>query len=163
MNTRHEPLKRHPALVPYSREHHEGLLLVWKIRQGLRTGIEATRITEYVTHFFQYSLAPHFDREERFLFTKLAYHDPVRIQALEEHREIRKLLELLKNPVSLLERLTAFADRLEAHIRFEERYLFNHLQHILPEEELQVILEKTAAESLVAETHWEDPFWLLKK
>ena len=35
-----KPLKRHAGLVELSRDHHHGLLLSWKIRQGLKKEIE---------------------------------------------------------------------------------------------------------------------------
>ena len=30
------PIKRHDALKHFSRDHHFGLLLVWKIREGVK-------------------------------------------------------------------------------------------------------------------------------
>jgi len=38
------PIKRSIALQPLSREHHHGLLLCWKIRTGLKKGIDIDRI-----------------------------------------------------------------------------------------------------------------------
>ncbi len=43
-----KPQKRHIALQPLSREHHQGLLLSWKIRKGLSRKIEFDRIQNYV-------------------------------------------------------------------------------------------------------------------
>ena len=34
-----KPIKRSKELVPLSKEHHEGLLFAWKIKQGLQNGI----------------------------------------------------------------------------------------------------------------------------
>ena len=33
-----KPLKRSKELAPLSREHHDGLLFAWKIKQGLANG-----------------------------------------------------------------------------------------------------------------------------
>ena len=41
------PIKRSEFLKPISREHHHGLLLCWKIRAGLKKGIEPERIKLY--------------------------------------------------------------------------------------------------------------------
>ena len=67
----HTPLKRHQAIVSFSKDHHFGLLLVWKIRQGLVKDIDAERISNYVLFFFKEDLVKHFREEEQFLFCKL--------------------------------------------------------------------------------------------
>jgi len=41
--TENAPLKRHESLVPFSRDHHVGLLLVWTITQGLNRQIAPVR------------------------------------------------------------------------------------------------------------------------
>jgi hypothetical protein len=45
------PIKRSPALVQLSRDHHFALLLIWKILQGFR--FEPHRIGNYITFFFE--------------------------------------------------------------------------------------------------------------
>ena len=47
------PIKRHQAIVSFSKDHHFGLLLVWKIRQGLKKSIDPVRISNYVLFFFK--------------------------------------------------------------------------------------------------------------
>lgn len=37
-------IKRTKALQPLSRDHHHGLLLCWKIRQGIKLNVEPERI-----------------------------------------------------------------------------------------------------------------------
>lgn len=59
----HTPLKRHQAIVSFSRDHHFGLLLVWKIRQGLNKAVTAERISNYVLFLFKEDIEKHF-REE---------------------------------------------------------------------------------------------------
>jgi hemerythrin-like domain-containing protein len=87
------PIKRHEALVSFSREHHFGLLLVWKIRQGLSNAVSPDRIGRYIIYFFTADLRSHFSDEETFLFTRLTVTDPLRLQAEEEHRNIYNLVE----------------------------------------------------------------------
>ena len=41
-------MKRNPNIVPLSKDHHFGLLHVWKIRQGLKKDIAPARIARYV-------------------------------------------------------------------------------------------------------------------
>ena len=122
------PLKRHRAIVSFSKDHHFGLLLVWKIRQGLNKAVEPERISNYVTFFFKEDLDKHFKEEEQLLFCELPVEDVLRKQAEADHQSIYRLVEAIgekKNETSLLRQL---ADELEKHIRFEERELFNHLQ-----------------------------------
>ena len=54
--------------------------------------------------------------------------------------------------------LNLFADTLEAHIRFEERELFNQLQQ-LPTEVLETLPEAAAHNSRAIDDNWEDCFW----
>jgi len=35
-----KPIKRDKVLQPLSHDHHQGLLLCWKIRTGIKKGIE---------------------------------------------------------------------------------------------------------------------------
>ncbi len=84
----HAPIKRHQALVSFSKEHHFGLLLVWKIRQGLDNAVSAERISKYVLFFFNEDLKTHFKEEEELLFSKLPATDALRVRAEEEHKEI---------------------------------------------------------------------------
>ena len=60
-----KPIKRHKAIQPLSREHHQGLLLSWKIRTGLSKGVSTDRIKTYADWFYKTYLIPHFEEEEK--------------------------------------------------------------------------------------------------
>lgn len=62
------PIKRHQAIISFSKDHHFGLLLVWKIRQVLEKAVNAERISKYVVYFFKEDLEKHFKDEELLLF-----------------------------------------------------------------------------------------------
>ena len=66
-----KPLKRHKALQPLSREHHHGLLLSWKIRNGFNKNIDPKRMKIYADWFFETHLTPHFEMEENYIFSIL--------------------------------------------------------------------------------------------
>lgn len=155
----HQPIKRNPAIVQFSREHHYGLLLVWKIRQGLRLSIEPERIGKYVVYAFGIELEPHFQTEETLLLSRLPDGHDLRTQTEEEHRLLRAQVAQLQAQPADAALLQAFAQTLENHIRFEERTLFNFLQEYLCEEALSVIeaahppLDREACEL------WGDRFW----
>ena len=158
----HAPIKRHQALVSFSKEHHFGLLLVWKIRQGLANAVSAERISRYVLFFFNEDLKIHFKEEEELLFSKLPASDTLRIQAEEEHKEIYRLIAVITQTANDEKLLRQFADTLDKHIRFEERTLFNHLQtHVTPEELEEI--SKRFSNSVDLDSKWDDVFWLRKK
>lgn len=162
MNDTTTPIKRSQALIQFSREHHFGLLLVWKIRQGLKKNIEPERINSYTLFCFEKELLAHFQEEEKDLFTKLPANDYLCKQALEEHEHIYELVaNLRKNPLDI-KLLTAFADVLDSHIRFEERTLFNHLQSHLTEEELKELEEGHSKREGDIDEKWDDQFWVNK-
>lgn len=155
----HRPIKRNPAIVQFSREHHYGLLLVWKIRQGLRLSVEPERIGKYVVYAFGYELEPHFQAEESLLLSRLPAGHDLRIQTEEEHRLLRAQVAQLQEQPADAALLQTFAQTLENHIRFEERSLFNYLQEHLPAEILSAV--EVAHPPLNREDCelWPDRFW----
>lgn len=149
-----KPLKRHDSLIPYSRDHHHGLLLVWKIRQGLKKGTELQRIADYLGHFFPRYLAPHFAAEEESLLSTLDHNGAMHQEVIDDHAYLAGLVhKLAKNPDT--QNLATFADRLEKHIRFEERVLFQHLQEVLPAD-----MPSDYQGSPPLDDDWTDAFWL---
>lgn len=151
------PIKRHEALAPFSRDHHNGLLLVWKIRQGLKKNIEPSRIVNYLEFAFAGDLEPHFRDEEKWLFPLLENENPGRLRAEADHSRMRGLLEKLREEARP-EWLSEFAQALEVHIRFEERELFNEIQS-LPQEILAPIEEKFNGHTCATDDDWKDQFW----
>lgn len=157
-----KPIKRHKALVQLSRDHHFGLLLVWKIRHGLKNSVETARISNYILFFFEEDLKEHFQEEERNLFTKLSTDNPFYQQAMEEHGKIYKLIEEIKSGTNTKSLVEEFANTLEKHIRFEERTLFNYLQATLSAEELNNLYSEDS-NKVTIDDKWNDHFWTSKK
>jgi hypothetical protein len=148
------PIKRHTALQPFSHDHHHALLLCWKIREGLKRNVSASRISDYVRWFWNEQLAPHFAIEEKYIFPVLG-NDHIHVrQALDEHRRIESLFQL--NDVSAPS-LKEIADTLDDHIRFEERTLFNEIQKAATPEQLKLIEEHHSAGAFCDD--WKDEFW----
>ncbi len=158
-----KPIKRSPALIQFSRDHHFALLLIWKIRQGLRFGIELQRIAAYINFFFKNYLKDHFKEEEELLFTHLDKNNELRKTAEEDH----KLIRVLEGEIQIdsdIFLLAEFADRLESHIRFEERIVFAHLQNLLSENQLLLIEEQMQSKQInLNEDNWDDTFWIKDK
>lgn len=153
--TNKKPIKRHKALQPLSRDHHHTLLLVWKIRRGLNTGIEPQRIKTYVDWFYKTYATAHFEFEEKYVYPVLNASDELVVKALEEHRHLK---ELFQNNSTTPATLSALADSLEEHIRFEERVLFNVIQDKATDGQLRFI-EQTSPDEKFAENE-ADCFWL---
>lgn len=148
------PIKRHHALQPLSREHHFGLLFCWKLREGIKKGIEPMRMAAYVQYYWKNLLSPHFEMEERYLFPMLNQDKGLIELALEDHKRIRELM-LLEG--DMLETIKQLENTLNQHIRFEERTLFNVLQNALSPEQLRLIEETHQEEA--TDDQWDDLFW----
>jgi len=153
--TENKPIKRSQALQGVSREHHHGLLLCWKIRTGFSKGISEERIKKYVDWFYTTHLLPHFELEENSIFPILGNDHKMIKKALSQHKRLHRLFTETNMP---LKSLSLIEEELEQHIRFEERVLFNEIQKIATEEELQTISKIHSDEKFNENTH--DTFWI---
>jgi hemerythrin-like domain-containing protein len=154
-NEVNKPIKRHRAMQALSRDHHHGLLLCWKIRTGFSKGIEVERIKHYADWFFKYHALPHFEQEEKYLFPILGIGNEGVKRALSEHAGLTRLF---RDTEQVEKSLGCIQDLLEKHIRFEERVLFNEIQKIATEEELEIISKIHKDEKFDDNTN--DPFWI---
>lgn len=135
--------RRHSSIIPLSHDHREALGLAFRLHNPAPPG-RVTAMTPESTpesraretiDFFDRHLRPHFRAEEDHLFpfltealgeARAARGLIARLQ--EEHRLFATLRDRLEaivaeggDPASTL---TEFADRMEAHVRAEERELF---------------------------------------
>ncbi|MEO8472378.1 MAG: hemerythrin domain-containing protein, partial [Chryseolinea sp.] len=124
-------------------------------RMGYRKKIEANRIESYAKWFYSTYLKAHFDVEENHVFPILGDQHKLVKQALSDHRKLRRLFkganEISKN-IGLIE------EKLEQHIRFEERILFIEIQNSASPEELNKILESHCDQNHTSQ-EWGDEFW----
>ncbi|MFC4871457.1 hemerythrin domain-containing protein [Negadavirga shengliensis] len=155
-----KPLKRHPALIPLSQDHHFGLLLGWKIRRGIKKEVEKDRIVKYLDYYVSSHLEPHFQLEERFIFSFLAKNDLMRKEAEQQHVDLRNSVDrILSGSENAFADLEQFAEALDAHIRFEERKLFQHMQVELTEEDLAELESRVKRIHEKIKENWKDQFW----
>lgn len=120
--------------------------------------IELERIIRYISWFYEQYLIAHFLDEEQYIFTILDDAHPLRLQALAEHEEIKDIAgRILQSRRST--GVTLYAHVLEAHIRFEERELFNYLQEHFSKE-LENSLSKLMTDPGKPDDAWQDVFWL---
>ena len=132
-------MKRDKNLVALSRDHHHGLLLGWKIRQGLKHNVNAGLIAEYIMYFSEAALFPHFAEEEQQILTFLNDDDSLKLKTLDDHREIATMIKSININGDDPENFLLIASRLDDHIRFEERVLFPYLQEVLSADQLNAI------------------------
>lgn len=149
-----KPIKRHKALQPLSRQHHFGLLFSWKLRKGFSKNIEMERMQEYAKWFYEHEIKPHFKDEEKYFFPILEDDNELVERALKEHRRLKRLFNDTKNPEKSLNNLE---EELDAHIRFEERILFNEIQKVATEAQLEKIEE--IHNGIEKSPDYHDPFW----
>lgn len=149
-----KPIKRHIALQPLSRQHHFGLLFSWKLRKGFSKDISVERLSKFADWFYEHEIKPHFRDEEKYLFPIMDEEDELIQRALKEHRRIRRLFKDKKDPEKSLHRLE---EELDAHIRYEERILFNEIQEVATPEQLAKVEE--IHEDLEKTPDYDDPFW----
>lgn len=154
-----KPVKRSPYIIKLSRDHHASLLFCWKLRQGLKLGIDGERMQPYVAYFAKDHMTPHFAEEEDILFPAAA-QDPLVLQAMDEHRMINQLVDQIGAATGsqLPDLLHDIANRVDEHVRFEERVLFPHLEKIVPEDALKRISEQLDHEP--EKDIYQDHFWV---
>ncbi|HLT72279.1 MAG TPA: hemerythrin domain-containing protein [Cyclobacteriaceae bacterium] len=148
------PISRHEALRPLSREHHFGLQLCWKIRRGFQKDVSAERIKAYCDWFYQRYLVPHFEIEEKYLFPIMGEGNDLVDRAISDHRQIEGFI---REPTNLEEVLRSLEVVLNNHIRFEERVLFNEIQRVATDEQLDLMRKVHTHE--LKEEKYDDEFW----
>jgi iron-sulfur cluster repair protein YtfE (RIC family) len=138
-------MRRHKSIVNLSRDHHQGLILAQLIKKNaprynnLPHTLEGK--VEYTLNAFRMDLLPHFKKEEEILFPFVKGIDnelgEVINQLLNEHKKITDLIIKLKKNNNKEDILDELGNLLTQHIRKEERELFEKVQEILTDEELE--------------------------
>ena len=122
-------MQRHPALRQLSSDHHIGLVLARKARQAANGSLQDKRYAwTTVVDRFRTELEPHFQLEEDDLLPAMQRAGETLLveRALTEHAGLRDLVS-----GNRIEDLAEFAELLTAHIRFEEKVLFERAQQLL--------------------------------
>jgi iron-sulfur cluster repair protein YtfE (RIC family) len=143
-------MKRHIALQPLTRDHHQGLILAQMIKKGAPQyrGMPADPEgkTEYTLSFYKTDLSKHFKEEEEILFPFVKAKDEsldlLIDEIISEHRKIETLVNSLKTKNNSEQILDELGKLLESHIRKEERNLFTEIEKILSEDELKILIAK---------------------
>lgn len=160
-------MKRHPDLREFSDDHHGGLVNARRLRRAA-SGEDGRAARDAAVAFlgsWREETGPHFRKEEEVLLPVLARHGqdvesgPV-ARMLAQHARIRGLAMELSDGVARndvrSETLRELGERLEEHIRLEERVVFPWVEQVLAEEALREVSARLA----VLETGSPEP-WAL--
>jgi len=153
-----KPIKRSVYLAPLSREHHEGLLLGWKIQSGIKKNVSSERIIHYCLWYWENHLQNHFNAEEEGFVKIIGSDHTLFLFMANDHKKIKKLLtSMAENTEDNYTRLEEFKDALTTHIRFEERVLFKYIQETASPDQLEAFSKIHTPHAL---PHFNDEFWL---
>jgi hypothetical protein len=153
-------MKRHPALVRLSQEHHHGLVMCMRIERETRLADPDVirRLYSDLIAFWAAGLLPHFRAENECLLARLVRRvdlDDERIRRTQrDHLGIEALVAEMRDtqdPGLRKEALIRFAQRLREHIRWEEEVLFETTQTTLKAPEMR-FLQAHLEQSLPKET-----------
>jgi quercetin dioxygenase-like cupin family protein len=130
-------MKRHPALIPLSHDHHHALVEARRLRRAAGTP-ESTAVANAFLRFFFDETIRHFREEEELLFPHVVGLEEARgllVQALLEHQRLHALAARLQHVLAgggaaggVMREL---GELLEAHVRLEERQLFPLIEPLL--------------------------------
>jgi iron-sulfur cluster repair protein YtfE (RIC family) len=137
-------MKRHQSLLTFSREHHTALLLAQTLKKdapqyrGMPAKIPEK--IEYLKAKYNTELKKHFHAEENILFPFLTGKnnliDELIDDLIRDHNKVAENIVLLETHPDSEKLLDDTARLLECHIRKEERVLFQKIQEVLSDEEL---------------------------
>lgn len=139
-------MKRSRELKPLSSEHHQALLVAFQLKKGLAGHAESAGAPKdlpglqgLARRFEEQVLRGHARAEEELLGRWIVEGDMARLKS--EHAELSRLIEAGRTarPADLRGHLSAFADLLERHVRWEERELFPYAEDHVDEESLATI------------------------
>jgi hemerythrin-like domain-containing protein len=130
-------------LIPLSRQHQHALALCVRIDRASPVGDSdlAAWQAELAQHF-QTEIRVHFAAEEHLLFPagrKFPELGPLVDELLLDHFMLRESFGEAEARKMSAADLSEFAQRMSAHIRKEERQLFERLQELMSQEELSLL------------------------
>ncbi len=132
-------MQRGDFLRALSRDHHQGLSVALRLKRT--TPATAGKDRQRFLDFWRGEGRRHFRIEEEVLLPAYARHgevdEPAVVRVLTEHLDLRRrAIELEANERPEVDELRELGERLQRHIRHEERVLFPSIEAAIPEVEL---------------------------
>ena len=142
-------MKRSRELRPLSSEHHQALLVAFQLKKGLAGHGETAGaprdlpgLLALARRYEDALLHTHTSDEEELLGRHLTEEQLRRLRF--EHGELIRLMEVAKAgaPPESRAALTAFADLLERHVRWEEQELFPSVEDRVEQADLLQVMNE---------------------
>src|SRR2546425_3036195 len=134
---------RDKNLIPLSRQHQHALALCVRLDRAVQAGqVDAEAWQAEIQQIFEQEIGTHFDAEERELFPAAAHCPELRSlveELLNEHQALHQVFASAATRQLTSGDVRSFAAKLSAHIRKEERDLFERMQKLLSIEELAAV------------------------
>jgi iron-sulfur cluster repair protein YtfE (RIC family) len=135
-------MKRHEALVPLSRQHHQMLILAQILQPNapaypaLPTDIPGKQA--YAMRVFEEIIEPQIRLEETVLFPAISGMNEDIDQLVyilkDDHCEIEQFIRTIQGDAQATNVMTQLSDLLIRHVRMEERELFELIQQYATDE-----------------------------
>ncbi len=130
---------RDKNLIPLSHQHQHALALCVRIDRSLQAGGRPEGWHDEIARAFDTEIRYHFEAEETILFPACERFAPLKElvkRLLVEHTTPRGLFASASQKAMDRRRLETFHQTLSAHIRTEERELFEQCQELMSQEEM---------------------------
>ncbi len=160
-------MKRSYALETLSWEHHNGLVLAFRLEQGIQHQVAFQELKKYLLHVWQTALQSHFTIEEIYLIVPDFPESiaPLVNRMLADHQKLLTLVEQIKGLNKKTELLTVieqFCETLKNHIRFEERELYPAIEKNLSKNRARTLGNKLHELHKPIDMSWPWEFWKQK-
>ncbi|MBW8684847.1 hemerythrin domain-containing protein [Chitinophaga rhizophila] len=133
-------MQRHPVLIPLSQEHQRLLFVCRYLKNDAAAyegfPLETDAKLAYIVKVFQEVMVPHIQKEEYLFEVCMGRHAEIDLLIREltlEHQQISRMYSALTENTDMIAAMDVLARSLEAHIRKEERVLFEKIQAELPD------------------------------
>ena len=136
-------MKRSAALTPLSHDHQHALDAALRLRRADDESL-ADAVGRF-EHFFATEGSRHFEIEERLLLPALPDDDPEWAPAVARVLDDHAAIRLASRRLGSVDDARALGERLNEHVRFEERVLFEIAERRLGTAELAALGEAIAA------------------
>lgn len=141
-----EPLKRRAELHGLSDDHHTALIVAVRCKRAAASGDARAleRAWAQVCEATDLLFEPHFGIEEAHLLPALHQlgEGQMADRIAAEHTRLRAALSQLHPDAAAV---GSFGELLDEHIRYEERVVFQAVQHRIPDAVMQALAEAWAA------------------
>ena len=155
-------MKRNESLKTLSWEHHDGLVVSFRLQQGLKKNAKADEMSQYILHIWNGMLEHHFRQEEQTITNKILKSDKGNEfvnQLIDDHEKFRRLIKKIEVDMANAQIIEEFALLLNQHIRFEERQLFPLFEQEAGLEKLQEVGRFLKEHHNPSCEVWPNQFW----